>query len=153
MAGWSRSHSHAEQASIVGSVVEWPPATRSARVQFPDDASQIFFNPSIHPCVLGDKEIQIRSFAEQPAHSLLLVSKMYGGAGYRSRYLSHAKRALYHLSYAPCWGQMANWFVFKTSFQSLFLLSLTFKATLSSKNPEMHISFVKLLFLSHNSYH
>ena len=25
-----------------------------------------------------------------------------GGAGYRSRYLSHAKRALYHLSYAPC---------------------------------------------------
>ena len=24
-----------------------------------------------------------------------------GGAGYRSRYLSHAKRALYHLSYAP----------------------------------------------------
>ena len=28
--------------------------------------------------------------------------KLYcGGAGYRSRYLSHAKRALYHLSYAP----------------------------------------------------
>ena len=26
-----------------------------------------------------------------------------GGAGYRSRYLSHAKRALYHLSYAPIW--------------------------------------------------
>ena len=25
----------------------------------------------------------------------------HGGAGYRSRYLSHAKRALYHLSYAP----------------------------------------------------
>ena len=25
----------------------------------------------------------------------------FGGAGYRSRYLSHAKRALYHLSYAP----------------------------------------------------
>ena len=24
-----------------------------------------------------------------------------GGAGHRSRYLSHAKRALYHLSYAP----------------------------------------------------
>ena len=24
-----------------------------------------------------------------------------GGAGYRSRYLSHAKGALYHLSYAP----------------------------------------------------
>ena len=34
-----------------------------------------------------------------------------GGAGYRSRYLSHAKRALYHLSYAPIvavtlWNQL-----------------------------------------------
>ena len=31
--------------------------------------------------------------------------KKFGGAGYRSRYLSHAKRALYHLSYAPRYGQ------------------------------------------------
>ena len=30
--------------------------------------------------------------------------KEIGGAGYRSRYLSHAKRALYHLSYAPTMG-------------------------------------------------
>ena len=29
-----------------------------------------------------------------------------GGAGYRSRYLSHAKRALYHLSYAPCYNNI-----------------------------------------------
>ena len=29
------------------------------------------------------------------------VKEISGGAGYRSRYLSHAKRALYHLSYAP----------------------------------------------------
>ena len=29
------------------------------------------------------------------------VKGYFGGAGYRSRYLSHAKRALYHLSYAP----------------------------------------------------
>ena len=29
------------------------------------------------------------------------AEKFSGGAGYRSRYLSHAKRALYHLSYAP----------------------------------------------------
>ena len=29
------------------------------------------------------------------------IAKNFGGAGYRSRYLSHAKRALYHLSYAP----------------------------------------------------
>ena len=27
--------------------------------------------------------------------------KRFGDAGYRSRYLSHAKRALYHLSYTP----------------------------------------------------
>ena len=26
---------------------------------------------------------------------------IYGDAGYRSRYLPHAKRALYHLSYTP----------------------------------------------------
>ena len=31
-----------------------------------------------------------------------------GGAGYRSRYLSHAKRALYHLSYAPVVTFAAN---------------------------------------------
>ena len=30
-----------------------------------------------------------------------LKENYIGGAGYRSRYLSHAKRALYHLSYAP----------------------------------------------------
>ena len=30
-----------------------------------------------------------------------MKKKYLGGAGYRSRYLSHAKRALYHLSYAP----------------------------------------------------
>ena len=31
----------------------------------------------------------------------LYSQKILGGAGHRSRYLSHAKRALYHLSYAP----------------------------------------------------
>ena len=33
--------------------------------------------------------------------------KIVGGAGYRSPYLSHAKRALYHLSYTPC--SISNW--------------------------------------------
>jgi hypothetical protein len=37
----------------------------------------------------------INIFARLPQKDFL------GGAGYRSRYLSHAKRALYHLSYAP----------------------------------------------------
>ena len=34
-------------------------------------------------------------------HRMTKKPKYFGGAGYRSRYLSHAKRALYHLSYAP----------------------------------------------------
>ena len=29
------------------------------------------------------------------------VKKKFGDGGYRSPYLSHAKRALYHLSYVP----------------------------------------------------
>ena len=39
--------------------------------------------------------------------------KMVGGAGYRSRYLSHAKRALYHLSYAPILIEVRIFQVFK----------------------------------------
>ena len=35
------------------------------------------------------------------ANAKRCVKRNVGGAGYRSRYLSHAKRALYHLSYAP----------------------------------------------------
>ena len=34
---------HLLQASIVGSVVECSPATRAARVRFPDDASSFIF--------------------------------------------------------------------------------------------------------------
>ena len=67
--------------SIVGSVVECSPATRAARVRFPDDA--VITNLFV--------KFQLRDHCE----------KKSGGAGYRSRYLSHAKRALYHLSYAP----------------------------------------------------
>jgi hypothetical protein len=29
------------------------------------------------------------------------MAKIFGDAGYRSPYFSHAKRALYHLSYIP----------------------------------------------------
>ena len=44
-------------------------------------------------------------------------TKSFGGAGYRSRYLSHAKRALYHLSYAPCLGIKGNesWYNYNLS--------------------------------------
>ena len=61
-------------------MVECSPATRAARVRFPDDAKQF---------------LTCRNDISQS------VKKKFGGAGYRSRYLSHAKRALYHLSYAP----------------------------------------------------
>ena len=37
-----------------------------------------------------------------------MTHKKNGGARYRSRYLSHAKRALYHLSYAPLFGLHKN---------------------------------------------
>ena len=72
-----------EDISIVGSVVECSPATRAARVRFPDDAK--FF------LLMHEK----------------ISDKNFGGAGYQSRYLSHAKRALYHLSYAPIAEQTA----------------------------------------------
>ena len=39
----------------------------------------------------------------------ILLNGSFGSAGYRSRYLSHAKRALYHLSYAPD-GEAGNLF-------------------------------------------
>ena len=33
--------------------------------------------------------------------NIIACLEKFGDAGYRSRYLSHAKRALYHLSYTP----------------------------------------------------
>ena len=74
-------------ASIVGSVVECSPATRAARVRFPDDANTFF----CHVYAKTSKRTQ-RGFKKQ---------KCAGDGGYRSPYLSHAKRALYHLSYVP----------------------------------------------------
>ena len=80
--------------SIVGSVVECSPATRAARVRFPDDAvifSRIFF--------------PLTAFTSQTIwypKEEKLERKKIGDGGYRSPYLSHAKRALYHLSYVPC---------------------------------------------------
>ena len=39
-----------------------------------------------------------------------MCQKISGDAGYRSPYLSHAKRALYHLSYVPKLGTMMSEF-------------------------------------------
>ena len=44
---------------------------------------------------------------------------MDGGAGYRSRYLSHAKRALYHLSYAPVVRVLTLFHRFESVYQGL----------------------------------
>ena len=67
-------------------MVECSPATRAARVRFPDDAN--LFCRFIVNCKRESKV----SGEEQ---------KIAGDGGYRSPYLSHAKRALYHLSYVP----------------------------------------------------
>jgi hypothetical protein len=85
------------QASIVGSVVECSPATRAARVRFPDDAN--LFLP-LHSATLLHIIYQSAMYTPGGAWSEN-EEKSFGDAGYRSPYLSHAKRALYHLSYVP----------------------------------------------------
>ena len=37
---------------------------------------------------------------------LLFETKRYGGDGYRSRYLMHAKHSLYHVSYTPYFSKL-----------------------------------------------
>ena len=106
-------------------MVECSPATRAARVRFPDDA-RLFVNPKSIQNTWQSPKKQVlyyeyfcflklppscRQFSKKPFNSITLLridgskkifcKKVLGGAGYRSRYLSHAKRALYHLSYAP----------------------------------------------------
>ena len=106
-------------------MVECSPATRAARVRFPDDA-RLFVNPKSIQNTWQSPKKQVlyyeyfcflklppscRQFSKKPFNSITLFrvdgskkffcKKVLGGAGYRSRYLSHAKRALYHLSYAP----------------------------------------------------
>ena len=56
------------------------------------------------PLFLG-KPTQTRETTLHLPHPKKGKKNELGGAGYRSRYLSHAKRALYHLSYAPCVGE------------------------------------------------
>ena len=77
-----------------------------------------------------------------------------GGAGYRSRYLSHAKRALYHLSYAPVLILETQNVTFKIQGQKYFLnfhfrLSIWF---LAHKNNDK-LFRVFLVFLFHVSIH
>ena len=46
-------------------------------------------------------ELSIPSHYQQLPHRIVEASKSFGDAGHRSTHLSHAKRALYHLSYIP----------------------------------------------------
>ena len=87
--------------SNVGSVVECSPATRAARVRFPDVAS--FSQSTIFGQLMRINKGYILTWKDtKKSKTHTCKRKKDGGAGYRSRYLSHAKRALYHLSYAPC---------------------------------------------------
>ena len=133
--------------SIVGSVVECSPATRAARVRFPDDA-RLFVNPKSIKNTWQSPKKQVlyyeyfcflklppscRQFSKKPFNSITLFrvngskknfcQKVLGGAGYRSRYLSHAKRALYHLSYAPImpYTKNENKFIIDTQQQELLM--------------------------------
>ena len=87
--------------SMDGSVVEFSPATRGARVQFPVHAST-FPNGA---CTFWDplSLVIIPSWNVQKClNGQIVENKTFvGDGGYRSPYLSHAKRALYHLSYVP----------------------------------------------------
>ena len=50
------------------------------------------------------------------------LQKGTGGAGYRSRYLSHAKRALYHLSYAPDVYTALTYYIFTQNSYFVFYI-------------------------------
>ena len=57
-------------------------------------------HPFINPCKLCYNRIPDWLWASRAWKYHCFLEK-FGDAGYRSRYLSHAKRALYHLSYTP----------------------------------------------------
>ena len=85
---------HLSCVSIVGSVVECSPATRAARVRFPDDAANFFV---LFVCQRGFKFMKSKT-SNRFCFWIVSKKKHFGEWGYRSPYLSHAKRALYHLS-------------------------------------------------------
>ena len=68
-----------------------------------------------------------------------------GGAGYRSRYLSHAKRALYHLSYAPIlYLKTYLSYIFIHTYVNHFLLPCDNTGLLSNNILDLQIQQVKL---------
>ena len=69
---------------------------------------------------------------------MTIYIKNYGAAGYRSRYFSHAKRALYHLSYSPSRLIDQNFLIVSET------LLFTMKASLI-KAPETELVTTELL--------
>ena len=71
------------------------------------------------------------------------LQKGSGGAGYRSRYLSHAKRALYQLSYAPdvftdlkYYILIQNsWFVFDSRNNNIFAPEMKYDLPIPGSEP------------------
>ncbi|KAK4833211.1 hypothetical protein QYF36_000777 [Acer negundo] len=71
----------------------------------------VLSNQTLSLLVRGYAASKLSSLSRQYGHSSVWGCKIfkgiktaksdYGDAGYRSPYLSHAKRALYHLSYIP----------------------------------------------------
>jgi hypothetical protein len=80
-----------------------------------------------------------------------LKNKKFGDAGYRSPYLSHAKRALYHLSYIPMLVSyvLLFYFIYSNSAPKL-PMSLAGSAVLVTQRAALHA--LKLLNFSASKY-
>ena len=60
-------------------------------------------NSEVNQTTFAASAFENSSFTAPQSPTMNLVAKTNGDAGHRSPCLSHAKRALYHLSYIPSW--------------------------------------------------
>ena len=75
-------------------------------------------------------ELSIPSHCQQTPNRIVEASKSFGDAGHRSPYLSHAKQALYHLSYIPVPFKL--WAIFWTK-SMLYQLSICNELSIPSR--------------------
>ena len=154
-------------------MVECSPATRAARVRFPDDA-RLFVNPKSIQNTWQSPKKQVlyyeyfcflklppscRQFSKKPFNSITLFrvdgskkffcKKVLGGAGYRSRYLSHAKRALYHLSYAPIDDVLSSFLI--TVLAYMYLVWLLWRSPSNSTKLYTLLIILHLYYVSFDS--
>ena len=78
------------------------------------------------------------SSSKLPSISMIIHIKNSGAAGYRSRYLSHAKQALYHLSYRPSRVTIQNYLIVSETLLFTMEVSLI-------KAPETELFTIELL--------